>query len=421
MSHAIGNESNHPDKPRANGKLIAAQKKEKFRKKQEKKHEDAKKACKKSEWLQKYSKFIIKIDETDAEMILNMMSSREEVDSEQQSKKRQRVESETESNRETMLKDRLSYIQPFINLKENNNGDSTSVKKSNEGQTLLNGHRCFIAEGTETVRMLLQQSRATRSTNGLLPIKIHSILIKPSPFFEDPVNLQKSLVKSYAEYFEGREDTSNLDKFPFQIIVASEEPMSKIVGFNVARGAIACGIVPHYDESWLTTFLKRKYEDKSGIRILALDNVCDTANLGSLIRTSAAFGINAIILSDDSCDVFYRRCVRVSMGHALTVPSVRVSNLSSTLNVLREHFEIVSYAAVIDKDADMILEETKSGKIARNWCCVLGNEGNGLTKEVAASCDHRLRIGMSEEVDSLSIGVAAGILLHGMREREQKL
>ena len=196
--------------------------------------------------------------------------------------------------------------------------------------------------------------------------------------------------------------------------------MSKIVGLNVARGAMAYGIVPHYDEIWLTTFLKKKYEDKSGIRIPALETVCDTDNLGSIIRTLASFGINAIILSNDLCDVFYRRCVQVSMVHALTVPSIRVSNLSSTLNVLREKFEIVSYAAVIDKDADMILEGTKSGEIAQNWCCVLGNEGNGLTKKVAASCDHRLRIGMSEEVDSLIVGVAAGILLHGMQEREQK-
>ena len=68
-------------------------------------------------------------------------------DSEKKSKKRQRIEAETGSNREKMLKERLSYIQPFINLKESN-GDCTSVKKSNEGQTLLSGNRCFIAEGT---------------------------------------------------------------------------------------------------------------------------------------------------------------------------------------------------------------------------------------------------------------------------------
>jgi tRNA G18 (ribose-2'-O)-methylase SpoU len=407
---------------KVDGKLIAAQKKEKFRKKQEKKLLDDKKAKDQTGWLQKHSKFTIEIDEGDAKIIIDMASSRKVANIEQHSKKRQRIEVKPESKREELLNERLAYIQPFINLKDSN-GDPLSVQEVNEGKISIDGRRYFIAEGTETVRMLLEQSTSKdRSNNGLVPITIHSILTKPSPFFEDPVNLRGTIANVYAEYFEEKEDATNTNSLPFQIIVASEEAMSKVVGFNVARGAMACGIVPHYDEIWLKSFLKKKYDDgKSNIRVLALENVCDTANLGSLIRTSAAFGINAIILSDDSCDVFYRRCVRVSMGHALTVPSIRVSDLSSTLKSLRESFQVVSYAAVIDKDADMVLEETKRGQISRNWCCVLGNEGNGLTKGVALSCDHRLRIDMSEEVDSLSVGIAAGILMHGMREREQKI
>jgi len=416
-----------PNKPKADGKLIATQKKEKFRKKQQKKLLDDKKAKDQTGWLQKHSKFTIEIDEGDAKIIIDLASCRKgdtrTRNIEQHSKKRQRIEVKPdESKREELLNERLSYIQPFINLKDSS-GDPSSRKECNEGQISIDGHRYFIAEGTETVRMLLEQSSSKdRSNNGLLPITIHSILTKPSPFFEDPVNLRGTISNFFAEYFEEKEDATSTNSLPFQIIVASEKAMSKVVGFNVARGAMACGIVPHYDEIWLKGFLKKKYDDgKSNIRILALDNVCDTANLGSLIRTSAAFGINAIILSEDSCDVFYRRCVRVSMGHALTVPSVRVRDLSSTLKSLRESFEVVSYAAVIDKDADMVLEETKRGQIAQNWCCVLGNEGNGLTKGLALSCDHRLRIDMSEEVDSLSVGIAAGILMHGMQEREQKI
>ena len=412
-----------PSKPKVDGKLIAAQKKEKFRKKQEKKLLDDKKAKEQTGWLQKHSKFAIEIDEGDAKIIIDMASSRKVANIEQHSKKRQRIEVKPDaSKREELLKERLSYIQPFINLKDSN-GDTSSGQEVNEGKISIDGRRYFIAEGTETVRMLLEQSTSKdRSNNGLVPITIHSILTKPSPFFEDPVNLRGTIANVYAEYFEEKEDATNTNSLPFQIIVASEKAMSKVVGFNVARGAMACGIVPHYDEIWLKSFLKKKYDDdKSNIRVLALENINDSANLGSLIRTSAAFGINAIILSDDSCDAFYRRCVRVSMGHALTVPSVRVSDLSLTLKSLRESFQVVSYAAVIDKDADMVLEETERGQISRNWCCVLGNEGNGLTKGVALSCDHRLRIDMSEEVDSLSVGIAAGILMHGMREREQKI
>jgi tRNA G18 (ribose-2'-O)-methylase SpoU len=52
------------------------------------------------------------------------------------------------------------------------------------------------------------------------------------------------------------------------------------------------------------------------------------------------------------------------------------------------------------------------------WCCVLGNEGNGISSKVINACKYRIRIGMSETVDSLSVGVAGGILLHNIRERE---
>jgi tRNA G18 (ribose-2'-O)-methylase SpoU len=127
-----------------------------------------------------------------------------------------------------------------------------------------------------------------------------------------------------------------------------------------------------------------------------------------------------MILSSDCCDAWYRRSVRVSMGYIFCVPVIRVNDLAGTLVHLREAVSCVSFAAVIDPDADLVLENMSRGEVPRSWCCVMGNEGNGISKSVVLACCYRLRIGMSDTVDSLSVPIATGILLHGLRERESQ-
>mmetsp|Transcript_15617 Transcript_15617/g.19818 ORF Transcript_15617/g.19818 Transcript_15617/m.19818 type:complete len:85 (+) Transcript_15617:71-325(+) len=84
---------------------------------------------------------------------------------------------------------------------------------------------------------------------------------------------------------------------------------------------------------------------------------------------------------------------------------------------MRDKFQIASYAAVVDTSAEIILEEAVKGEIEPRWCCVLGNEGCGISSNVIDACKSRIRIGMTDGVDSLSIGVAGAILLHGMKHK----
>jgi tRNA G18 (ribose-2'-O)-methylase SpoU len=193
--------------------------------------------------------------------------------------------------------------------------------------------------------------------------------------------------------------------------------MSALAGFQISRGALACGVVPKRDEAWLM----ERFLSQQSLRLLALDGISDTANMGSMIRCAAAFGIHAIILSRDCCDAWYRRSVRVSMGYIFQVPVVRVENLAGTLHSLAAKMSCVSFAAVIDQGADvLVLEDMDGGAVPSSWCCVMGNEGNGISKPVVEACSHKLRIKMYEAVDSLSVPIATGILLHGLREREAR-
>lgn len=260
----------------------------------------------------------------------------------------------------------------------------------------------FIGEGTETVRLLLQQI-GKRRENGLSHVIILSILVKPGTFFSDPVNL----LKDFSE--------CNVHLKP-KVFLADDTVFSEIAGFPVARGAMACGIPLRVDQDMLLGTVVSKVPD---LRILALDGISNMANMGSIIRCAAAFGIHAMVLSRDCCDPWYRRSVRVSMGYISKVPIMRLQS-DDMKDIIRKfrYKGIISYAAVID--ADLLLEDLNKGDVAKSWCCVLGNEANGITKEVMDECSYQLKIGMMDWVDSLSVSVAAGILLHGLVEKAKR-
>lgn len=153
---------------------------------------------------------------------------------------------------------------------------------------------------------------------------------------------------------------------------------------------------------------------------MALDNISDTANIGSIIRTSRAFGVSVILLGSDCCDAWSRRAVRVSMGYVCQANIFRCTCLSSTLDKLHRELSLATYAAVVDSGPEVTkLECIERGQVPQRWCCVLGNEGNGICEDVRMVCSQSICIGMVAGVDSLSVGVAAGIILCGLKEREE--
>jgi tRNA G18 (ribose-2'-O)-methylase SpoU len=254
----------------------------------------------------------------------------------------------------------------------------------NAGDAVRDGR--FIAEGPETIKMLLRSDH-----------EVVSVLLKPSIYHKLKDEISKRRGKSA------------------NVLLCEKDLMSELVGYSMQRGSLACGVVPlGRDVEWLKEHILLP-KRSSATRLLAVDHTGDASNLGGMVRSSSAFDVDAVLLSHDSCDPWYRRAVRTSMGHICRVPVVRCTSLAATLQELRREAGVVSFAAVLDHDAPSLHQ---LGSVPKAWCVVMGNENSGISEEVRAACDNRILIHMSREVDSLNIGVAAGILLSGFRERE---
>merc|ERR1712137_1542214 len=125
----------------------------------------------------------------------------------------------------------------------------------------------------------------------------------------------------------------------------------------------------------------------------------------------ACFGVTALLLSKDCCDPWYRRSVRVSMGHIFNMPVIK-TNLPAALGFLRGE-GVFTAAACVQGDT-IFLDEMHAVPLA--WALVVGSEHFGVTEPVRMACDQRIMIRMAPGKDSLNVSIAAGILLNSFCE-----
>ena len=140
--------------------------------------------------------------------------------------------------------------------------------------------------------------------------------------------------------------------------------------------------------------------------ILVLDGVTDPHNLGAVLRSADAFGAHAVLAPKDRAVGLNATVEKVACGAAETVPYLMVTNLTRSLNELKEH-EVWTIAA--DAEAPRILAQVDA-RAGIAW--VLGAEGAGLRRLTRESCDDTVRIPISGSVESLNVSVSAAICLY---------
>lgn len=139
--------------------------------------------------------------------------------------------------------------------------------------------------------------------------------------------------------------------------------------------------------------------------LLVLDNLQDPGNLGTIVRAAEAAGVTGIIMSRDCVDIYNPKTIRSTMGSVFRVPFAYAENLSEVILELRER-QIKCYAAHLEGACAYDRVDYRGGS-----AFLIGNEGNGLRKEIAGCADQYVKIPMCGQVESLNAAVAASVLM----------
>lgn len=187
------------------------------------------------------------------------------------------------------------------------------------------------------------------------------------------------------------------------VFTGSRELLSRLTGYTLTRGVL-CAMRRPMPKS-LGDVLDRAR------RVVVIDGVVDSTNIGAIFRSAAALGIDAVLLTPGSCDPFNRRAVRVSMGSVFLVPWTW---LDVPVASLRDYgFKVAAMALTHDS----ISLDNPLLRRAERLAIVMGTEGDGLSRETIADCDYVVRIPMSHQVDSLNVAAAAAVAFWELRVR----
>ena len=186
----------------------------------------------------------------------------------------------------------------------------------------------------------------------------------------------------------------------FPVYTGSRELLAQLTGYTLTRGVLCAMRRPE----------ERRVEEvcSKARRVVVIHGVVDTTNIGAILRSAAALGIDAVLLTRDSCDPLNRRAVRVSMGSVFLVPWAWIDNLNQ-LKTLRFR------TAAMALSDDSISLDNPVLKQEERLAIILGTEGDGLPQHTIAGADYVVRIPMAYGVDSLNVAAASAVAFWELR------
>ncbi len=194
------------------------------------------------------------------------------------------------------------------------------------------------------------------------------------------------------------------------VFVAPDDVINTLVGFPLHRGALALGIRTA-DPPWPDLVRNAK-------TVVIVEDVIDPDNVGAIFRHSAAFGVDAVILSPHGGDPLYRKAVRAAVGWSLHVPWCRLgdNDWPSMLDALRAD-QWITLALTPAEGAPVLASLAASFEPTQRVALLLGTEHDGLTAGALAGASTLARIPMASGVDSLNVATTAAISLYELARR----
>lgn len=154
---------------------------------------------------------------------------------------------------------------------------------------------------------------------------------------------------------------------------------------------------------------------KENPMLMLLEDIQDPGNLGTIFRTGEAAGAAGIIMSSGTADIYNPKTIRSTMGSIYRMPFLYVKDFAPVLEQLGKR-GIRTYAAHLQGSGEYTAQDYRKG-----CAFLIGNEGKGLTKELAQSADARIKISMSGEVESLNAAVSAAVLMFEAKRQRKRI
>lgn len=216
---------------------------------------------------------------------------------------------------------------------------------------------------------------------------------------KEKINSKEKINKVYlSDKFNDNEIFALIKKYNIKYTIVPNKVLdNKVDGLHQ-------GIVIEVDDVNTFDFDYIKSIKKKNPLLVMLDHLEDPHNFGAIIRTCEALGIDAIIIPNDRNVSINGTVVKTSAGAIYNMPIVRVSNLTATINKLKD----IGYWIVgTDMDGENYIDIDYNSPI----CLIIGNEGHGMSKIIKDNCDYIAKIPMVGKINSLNASVSAGIIL----------
>ena len=192
-------------------------------------------------------------------------------------------------------------------------------------------------------------------------------------------------------------EKSHLKEYEFakDLIIETTEPvLKKLTTTESAPEAIAIGFQKNYDKNLL----------KNTKKVVLLEDIKDLGNLGTIIRSSVAFGADAIILYGESVDIYNPKCVRASVGNLWKLPIIHLTKIED----LEENFKEFERIATLPRTNNLL-----KTFVAKQPCLVMfGSEANGLSEDLIKFSTTSVKIEMAKTVESLNLATSVSVILY---------
>ena len=201
-----------------------------------------------------------------------------------------------------------------------------------------------------------------------------------------------------------KHDASEIHK-NVSVTVLSDDAFNKISTEKAPQGVIS--IIKHLDFfNKLDIIYKEDFFLREDEKAIMLCSVRDPGNLGSVIRSSVAFGVQHVILTSDCADVYNPKVARSAMGSLFRIKITIVDDALSLISALKEQGRRV-FAAELTEDAISL----GNARITSSDIVIIGNEGHGIPKDISNECTSSVYIPISNKTESLNASVAAAIFM----------